>query len=93
MKEVQAAPDGYLDLWAREHYKSTIVTFALTIQTILANPEETICIFSHTRPNARKFLRQIKQEFETNARLRDSFPTCCGRTRAASRPSGRRTMG
>lgn len=72
-KEVQAAPDGFLDLWAREHYKSTIITFAKTIQDILINPEITVGIFSHTRPNAKKFLSQIAYEFETNVLLKWLF--------------------
>lgn len=72
--EVGASPDGHLDLWAREHYKSTIVTFAKTIQDILANPEITVGIFSHTKPIARAFLRQIKYELETNAFLKRLFP-------------------
>jgi predicted phage terminase large subunit-like protein len=83
--EVQAEPNGMLDLWAREHYKSTLITFGLTIQDILASHgdepllswggrEATIGIFSHTRPNAKGFLRQIKQEFETNRRLQALFP-------------------
>jgi hypothetical protein len=72
--EVMESPDGHLDLWAREHYKSTIITFALSIQNILRNPETTIGIFSHTRPIAKAFLRQIKQEFERNERLKRWFP-------------------
>lgn len=73
-REVQAAPDGHLDLWARGHYKSTIITFALTIQDILNDPEITIGIFSHTRPTAKKWLAQIKTEFEQNKYLISLYP-------------------
>jgi len=72
-REVQANPNGYLDLWAREHGKSSIITFGLTIQDILNDPEITIGIFSHTRPIAKAFLRQIKTEFEGNAILKDRY--------------------
>lgn len=84
-EEVQADRDNHIDLWAREHYKSTIITFGLTIMEILGSHgddplpeyggrELTFGIFSHTRPMAKGFLRQIKQEFETNRRLKTLFP-------------------
>jgi hypothetical protein len=73
-REVQRKPDGCLDLWAREHYKSTIITVGLTIQEILRNPEITVGIFSHSRPIAKQFLRQVKREFESNKILQDLFP-------------------
>lgn len=73
-RDVQSEPNGRLDLWAREHYKSTIITFGLTIQDILNSPEETFGIFSHTRPIAKAFLSQIKRELEDNALLKDLFP-------------------
>lgn len=73
-REVQASPDGHLDLWFRGGYKSTIITFALTIQDILNDPDVTFGIFSHTKSIARAFLRQIKREFETNADLKAIYP-------------------
>lgn len=73
-REVEAEPNGYLDLWAREHFKSSIITFGKTIQDILVDPEITIGIFSHTRPIAKAFLRQIMRELESNKALHGAFP-------------------
>ncbi len=84
-REVYRKPDNCLDLWARGHYKSTIITFAKTIQDILCSygegsipPRElTFGIFSHTRPIATAFATQIKREFEMNELLRTAFPDIC----------------
>lgn len=84
-REVQQKPNGMLDLWARAHYKSTIITFAKSVQDILSSHgddplphwkgrEITIGIFSHSRPQAKDFLRQIKREFEENFKLQLWFP-------------------
>lgn len=73
-REVEANPDGFLDLWARDHYKSTIITFAQSISDILNDPSVTIGIFSHTRPIAKAFLNQIKSELEKNSYLKALFP-------------------
>ncbi len=74
VREVEKNPDNHLDLWAREHYKSTVITFGLTIQDILNDPETTFGIFSHTRPIAKAFLRQIMRELESNKVLHTAFP-------------------
>jgi phage terminase large subunit-like protein len=74
IREVELNPNDHLDLWAREHYKSTIITFGKTIQNILNNQNITIGIFSHTRPIAKDFLKQIKRELETNSFLQNLFP-------------------
>lgn len=82
--QVEAEPDGFIDLWAREHYKSTIITFAKTIQDILRYygddrfddqyDEPTFCILANVRPLAKAFLRQIREELEGNDTLIDLFP-------------------
>jgi predicted phage terminase large subunit-like protein len=86
-REVEADPDGRLDLWFREGYKSTIITYALTIQNILNNPDITIGIFSHTRPIAKKFLTQIKDELESNEFLKALFPDILYASPAKESPS------
>ncbi len=72
--EVQDCNDRTLDLWAREHFKSTIITYGLNIQEILRDPETRIGIFSHTKSIAKSFLFRIKSTFESNDILKALFP-------------------
>lgn len=73
-REFQAEPDGRLDAWAREHFKSTIITFAGTVQEIVRDSEITVGLFGITRPTAKKPLKQIKKEAEENELLKMLFP-------------------
>lgn len=63
-----------LDLVARGHFKTSIITKAEIIQKVLKNPESRIGIFSHTRPSAKSFLRGIKTVLESNEELKGCFP-------------------
>lgn len=69
-REVEASPDGHIDLWARFHFKSSIITQGGCLQETLIDPNITIAIFSNTQPGARKFLRQIKETMEQNGLLK-----------------------
>ena len=73
-REVEADPDGYLDLWSRGHFKSTIITYAGVVQEILCNPEICVCIMSYKAGAAKGFLSQIKTAFETSDILLAAFP-------------------
>ena len=69
-REVQDDSHRIVDIWHRFSWKSNLKTFGNVIRHILIDPNVTICILSYSRPSAKKFLRQIQQEFETNSFLR-----------------------
>lgn len=68
------APSNTLEVYARGHWKSTIVTIAETIQDLMENPNETVCILSYNRSLAQKFLKTIANIFEQSEFLRFLFP-------------------
>jgi len=74
INDVERCNDRTLDLWAREHWKSSIITYGLNIQNILQDPDVRIGIFSHTRAIAKSFLRRIKLTLESNELLKYLFP-------------------
>lgn len=57
--EVQDAKDYTLYLWARGHYKSTIISFLWPLWLLVQNPENRICIFSDTKQRAMSFTSRI----------------------------------
>jgi len=74
-REVEADPDGHLDFWSREHWKSSIITFAGSLQEIAKDPEITIGIFSHNTQHSRdRFILRLKREMEMNPNLPRYYP-------------------
>jgi len=63
-----------IDLWAREHWKSTINTLAMPLWELVHNNNERIAIFSHTRSMAKKHLTALKMTMESNSCLKYAFP-------------------
>lgn len=73
--EVQEGPLDYtLDIWAREHFKSTTITIGETLQWILGHPDTATGIISYVRPEAKKFLMALKQLFQNEPILHACFP-------------------
>lgn len=86
LREVEEEPDDFLDLWARDHYKSTCITYAGVIQEVLRDPNITIGIFSHTKQIAQKFLKQIMSELEQNEWLKECHSDCLWKDPAKEAP-------
>jgi hypothetical protein len=77
-QEVEEGPQDFtLDIWARFHFKSSIITIAETIQYQLKNPNHSTGIFSHKAPVAKDFLFAIKSIFENERILSACFPDVC----------------
>lgn len=89
-REVEDQPYGYIDLWARAHGKSSLITTGGIIQEIIRDPEVTIAIFSVTKPLAQEFLAQIKNEFETNEDLKAIFADVLYENPRGKGPNGER---
>lgn len=86
-REVEQAPDGHCDIWAREHFKSSIITIAGVIQEVLKNRNICIGIFSHTKSIAKGFLGHIQRELEGNENLKATFPDVLWRDPAKQSPT------
>lgn len=74
-KDVEDGPaDFTLDLWARFHFKSSIITTAETIQYVAQNPELATGIFSYANKPAKRFLFSIREICENEKILHKCFP-------------------
>lgn len=71
---VEEGPQDYtLDIWSREHYKSSIITIAETIQYALKYPEHSNAIGSYVKSRSEDFLAAIKETFESKEILKKNF--------------------
>ena len=71
--EVESDTTMSLDLWAREYFKTTIISIGETVQYTLKYPEDAQAVFSHCAGAARDILRAIKTYLESK-KLISWFP-------------------
>ena len=74
MREIQAEPNGRLDLWFRGSGKTSIITHGMTIWNIMQDPEVTFGICSWSRRAAIDIVKAIKTELESNELLKSLYP-------------------
>jgi predicted phage terminase large subunit-like protein len=73
MKFAEGSSKRKLILVPRGHFKSSLITVPLIIQTLLKNPNARILITNATLDNSQGFLRSIKGYMESNEKLRYLF--------------------
>ncbi|MEM6503851.1 MAG: phage terminase large subunit [Planctomycetota bacterium] len=61
----------------RSHAKTTVVSLAFVLWSLLYERERFVLLVSATREQAQKLLADIRSELTTNDRLLDDFPELC----------------
>lgn len=74
----------------RGHAKSTVVTLAYTLWSMLYQHEQLVVVVSNTAEQASKLLGHVKHEVETNVRLIEDFPELAEGRRSPWRQNGLR---
>jgi len=72
-KEVENETEDSLEVWARDHLKTTIISVGRQAQKVLNDPEKRIGLFSASRPLAIRIQNVIKSLFESEFLIR-CFP-------------------
>ena len=60
-------------LWARGHFKTSLITEAHTVFLLVGNPDIRLLVVSNTLEIAKTMLRNIKDQFIKNEAFRDIF--------------------
>lgn len=72
-REIQASPDGHLDLWPRFHFKTTLITILFTIWELADNPNLRFAFITNKiAKSGESFLGGVKKELERNAEMYSS---------------------
>ena len=70
-------PSRRLWLWARGHFKTSIISEAHTIYLLVNNPDLRVLVVSNTLEIAKTMLRNIKEQFIKNEDFRFFFREFC----------------
>lgn len=74
-RDIQDGPPSHtLELYAREHFKTSILSIAEPIQKILLNKEERIGLFSYSQRASKAVFNSIKTVLESSDFLKACFP-------------------
>lgn len=74
-RELQAKPDGMLDLWSRFHFKTSLITQSLTLWDFLPDPDLKVGIGTHKiDTTGQAMVQQIRNECQGNEKMKWHFP-------------------